>query len=42
MTQEQHESQRTLVTLSLLICPKGGRHPGKGHDAKDIDVSYAR
>jgi hypothetical protein len=35
MTQQEHEAQRNLVMLSLLLCPPGGRHEGKGHDAKD-------
>jgi hypothetical protein len=42
MTQQEHEAQRTLVTLSLLVCPKGGQHQGKGHDAKDVAVGRER
>jgi hypothetical protein len=34
MTVQEHEAQRNLVTLSLLFCPKGGQHQGKGHDSK--------
>ena len=34
MTDKEHESQRNLVALSLRICPEGGRHKGKGHEAK--------
>jgi hypothetical protein len=41
MTPQEHEAQRQLVTLSLLLCPAGGRHHGKGHDAK-IDVHADR
>jgi hypothetical protein len=35
MTQQEHDAQRSLVKLSLLLCPPGGRHQGKGHDAND-------
>ena len=35
MTHQEHQAQRNLVTLSLLLCPPGSRHQGKGHDAKD-------
>jgi hypothetical protein len=38
MTQHDHEAQRNLVLLSLLLCPTGGRHQGKGHDAKRFDA----
>lgn len=34
MTDQEHEAQRNLVTLSLLLCPDSGRHQGKGHDSK--------
>ena len=34
MTQHEHESQRNLVALSLLLCSTGGRHEGKGHESK--------
>jgi hypothetical protein len=37
MTQHEHEAQRNLVTLSLLLCPASGRHEGKGHNAKNPD-----
>ncbi|HET8755822.1 MAG TPA: hypothetical protein VFM58_07425 [Solirubrobacteraceae bacterium] len=37
MTQHEHEAQRHLVLLSLLVCPTGGRHKGKGHDARHFD-----
>ena len=37
MTQQEHQAQRHLVELSLLLCPAGGRHHPKGHDAKDAD-----
>jgi hypothetical protein len=37
MSQQEHEAQRNLVALSLLVCPTGGRHQEKGHDAKTSD-----
>jgi hypothetical protein len=37
MTQQEHEAQRNLVTLSLLVCPTADRHRDKGHDAKNSD-----
>lgn len=33
MTRQEHQAQRNLVALSLLLCPLSGTHPGKGHDA---------
>jgi hypothetical protein len=42
MTQQEHEAQRQLVTLSLLLCPEGGRHLGKGHDAKQPEAHAHR
>jgi hypothetical protein len=33
MTQQEHEAQRSLVALSLLLCPARGGHQEKGHDA---------
>ena len=38
MTQQEHELQRELVALSLRICPEGGRHKGKGHEARQSDA----
>ena len=38
MTQQEHEWQRELVALSLRICPEGGRHKGKGHEARQSDA----
>ena len=40
MTRQEHEAQRTLVALSLLLCPLSGLHHGKGHDAKHHDLRY--
>jgi hypothetical protein len=40
MTQHEHDAQRHLVALSLLLCPPGGRHPAKGHESKDA-VAHA-
>jgi hypothetical protein len=37
MTEKEHESQRSLVELSLRLCPEGGRHKSKGHEAKLAD-----
>jgi hypothetical protein len=37
MTDKEHESQRSLVELSLRLCPEGGRHKGKEHDVKHVD-----
>lgn len=37
MTKHEHEAQRNLVLRSLLLCPAGDRHEGKGHEAKDHD-----
>jgi hypothetical protein len=37
MTQQEHQTQRHLVELSLLLCPAGGRHQPKGHDTKGTD-----
>ena len=37
MTEKEHESQRSLVELSLRLCPEGGRHKAKGHEAKHPD-----
>jgi hypothetical protein len=37
MTEQEHQAQRHLVELSLLLCPAGGRHQPKGHEAKDAD-----
>jgi len=34
MSDKEHESQRSLVELSLRLCPEGGRHKAKGHEAK--------
>lgn len=42
MTLQEHEAQRLLVTLSLLLCPLDGRHPAKGHDSKEPDVHTHR
>jgi hypothetical protein len=39
MTQQEHESQRRLVELSLLLCPDGGRHLPKGHDGHERATS---
>jgi hypothetical protein len=36
MTQQEHEAQRHLVALSLVLCPEG-RHQGKGHEARHPD-----
>ena len=37
MTEKEHESQRSLVEFSLRVCPEGGRHKGKGHEATLAD-----
>ena len=37
MTEKEHESQRNLVELSLRLCPEGGRHKAKGHEATQGD-----
>jgi len=37
MTDQEHQSQRSLVELSLRLCPEAGRHKGKGHEAKLAD-----
>jgi hypothetical protein len=37
MTDKQHQSQRSLVELSLRLYPEGGRHKGKGHETKLAD-----
>ena len=37
MTPQEHQLQRELVALSLRICP-GGRHKGKGHEARQSDA----
>ena len=37
MTDQEHETQRNLVALSLLVCPPGSRHRGKGHEAAAHD-----
>ena len=34
MTQQQHQTQRDLVALSLRVCPEGGRRKAKGHEAR--------
>ncbi len=39
MTQQEHNAQRDLVALSLLLCPLS-RHQGKGHDSKRHDPRY--
>ena len=36
MTQQEHEAQRHLVALSLLLHPVG-QHPAKGHETSDHD-----
>ena len=38
MTQQEHQLQRELVALSLRICPEGGQHKGKGHEARQSDA----
>lgn len=42
MTQQEHEAQRQLVTLSLLLCPVGSGQQGKGHEAKDAGAHHPR
>jgi hypothetical protein len=37
MTDKEHESQRSLVELSLRLFPEGGRHKAKGYEAKHPD-----
>ena len=37
MTDKEHESQRSLVELSLRLFPEGGRHEAKGYEAKHPD-----
>jgi hypothetical protein len=37
MTDKEHESQRTLVELSLRLCPEGAGHRSKGHEARLAD-----
>ena len=34
MTQQEHQTQRDLVALSLHICPDGGLRKAKGHEAR--------
>ena len=42
MTDKEHDSQRSLVELSLRLCPEGGRHKGKGHEASLADHDERR
>jgi hypothetical protein len=42
MTKQEHESQRALVALSLLLCPVESRHDGKAHESKDHDPHDVR
>ncbi|HET8953237.1 MAG TPA: hypothetical protein VFN44_22135 [Solirubrobacteraceae bacterium] len=35
MTDQEHDTQRNLVALSLLRCPPDSRHRGKGHESTD-------
>jgi hypothetical protein len=42
MTVQEHEAQRNLVALSLMLCPTGGRHQGKGHESKGADFKDER
>ena len=37
MTDQEHDTQRNLVALSVLLCPPGSRHRGKGHESTDRD-----
>jgi hypothetical protein len=37
MTDKEHQSQRNLVELSLRLCPEGGQHKAKGHEAKHAE-----
>ena len=37
MTKQEHQAQRDLVALSLLVRPAEGRHEGKGHEATGHD-----
>ena len=41
MTQQEHEAQRNLVMLSLLVCPIGDRHRAQGHMANHAEPEDA-